>query len=422
MPHRPRRSRLSSPVTRIVLMCLLLACSFTYGQAQKRTVNLGAGKAGAVLKIPQSDWNNINSFVFLIGFDVQGEPGAVNLEYAKRFSQMRSYPDLRAATQQWKQETFPLLQRLAGELSRSDIKDLLSRLNAAFGRRKADPSGAQREFQQVLVELNREFKELSDLSASVKQQFERLDRASRAAILEYKNRNFPENQWVSIGPKLSDVQQAIGLMNGQWGALLSDLRDLQNLMANNKLDDVDIEVGLLTWDDIMLTAGQFVTSIPQQQKYLSGENYYDNCPLLDSTYYLMKNRYLNDKGVVLGLDKDGSKLKMVPLGIPSTVSSFRHEWRFVKIGQGLWRITNRFKGEGYALDTGTMAPVGGYSGQYWRCMPTQYPGWVRLVNSHTGELKSLDTAGGSWQGIMSVTADLSGQYWRFIDASLPGAR
>ena len=131
VPHRPRRSRLSSPVTRVVLMCLLLACSFTYGQAQKRTVNLGAGKAGAVLKIPQSDWNNLNGFVFLIGFDFTGTPGAINVEYAKRFGQMKAYPDLRAATQQWGQVTFPLLQRLAGELSRSDIKDLLSRLNAA---------------------------------------------------------------------------------------------------------------------------------------------------------------------------------------------------------------------------------------------------------------------------------------------------
>lgn len=422
MPYRPRRSRLSSPVTCVVLLSLLLPSSFTFGQTPKRTVNLGAGKAGEVLKIPQSEWNNINSFVFLIGFDVSGAPGVVNLEYTKRFGQMKSYPDLQAATRQWGSVTFPLLQRLAQELSKSDIKDLLTRLNAAFNRRKADPGGAQQEFQQTFIELNRKFKELSGLSASVKQQFEKLDSASKAAILEYKSRNFPENQWVSIGPKLSDVQQAIGLMNGQWGALLADLQDLQRLTANNQLDDIDIEVGLLTWNDIMLSASGFITNIPQQQKYLSGENYYDNCPLLDGTFYLMKNSFLSKQNFVLGLEQDLSTLKMMPRGAPNTNYSFRQEWRFSKIGRGWWKIINRSKGHGYALDTGKMAPVGSFSGQAWRCMPTQSPGWVRLVNSFTGELKSLDTYSNTLEAHMAVTGNLSGQYWQFVDATPPGAR
>lgn len=422
MPYRPRRSRLSSPVTCFILLSLLLSPSFTFGQIPKRTVNLGAGKAGEVLKIPQSEWNNINSFVFLIGFDVNGVPGAVNLEYAKRFGQMKAYPDLRAATRQWGSVTFPLLQRLAQELSKSDIRDLLTRLNAAFNRRKADPGGAQQEFQQTFIELNRKFRELSDLSASVKQQFENLDRASNAAIQEYRSRNFPENKWVSIGPKLSAVQQAIGLMNGQWGALLADLQDLQRLMANNQLDDIDIEVGVLTWNDIMLSARGFITNIPQQQKYLSGENYYDNCPLLDTAFYLMKNSFLSKQNFVLGLEQDSRTLQMRPRGAPNTDLSFRQQWRFIKIGQGLWRITNRAKGDGYALDTGTLALKGAYTGQYWRCMPTESPGWVRLVNSFTGELKSLDTYSDTFKAHMADTGNLTGQYWQFVDASLLRAR
>ncbi|MDT5271744.1 MAG: hypothetical protein QOH49_3930 [Acidobacteriota bacterium] len=419
MPYRPRRSRLSSPLTCLVLLSLLLPSSFTFGQTPKRTVNLGAGKAGEVLKIPQSEWNNINSFVFLIGFDIHAAPGVINLEYAKRFGQMKSYPDLQAATRQWGLVTFPLVQRLAQELSKSDIRDLLTRLNTAFNRRKADPGGAQQEFQQTFIELNRKFKELSDLSASVKQQFEHLDRASKAAILEYKSRNFPENQWVSIGPKVSDVQQAIGLMNGQWSALLSDLQDLQRLVANNQLDDIDIEVGLLTWNDIMLSASGFITNIPLQHKYLSGENYYDNCPLLDSKFYLMKNRFLSERYFVLGLERNLSTLKMMPRENPHTSDSFRQQWRFNKMGRGWWRIINRSKGNGYRLDTGVMAPVSSASGQAWRCMPSPIRGWVRLINSFTGELKSLDTYGNTLEAFMDVSGNKSGQYWQFEDATLP---
>ncbi|HJR08078.1 MAG TPA: hypothetical protein VJ842_12520 [Pyrinomonadaceae bacterium] len=418
MPYRPRRSRLPSPLTCAVLLSLLLPSSFTFGQTPKRTVNLGAGKAGEVLKIPQSEWNNINSFVFLIGFDVHGAP----LEYAKRFGQMKSYPDLQAATRQWGKVAFPLVERLAEELSKSDIKDLLTRLDAAFNRRKTNPGGAQQEFQQTLIELNRKFKELSDLSDIIKQQFEKLDRASKAAILEYKSRNFPVNQWVSIGPKLSDVQQAIGLMNGRWGALLSDLQDLQRLVAKNQLDDIDIEVGLLTWNDIMLSASGFITNIPLQKKYLSGENYYDNCPVLDSTYYLMKNLFLIKQNLVLSLEPDSRTLKMRPRGAPNTIESFRQQWRFSKWGSGWWKIINRSKGNGYALDTGEMAPIGSYTGQAWRCMPMQSPGWVRLVNSHTGELMSLDTSPATFKARMEDTGNYSGQYWQFEEVTLPGAR
>lgn len=422
MRRHQNRNRFFSLAAVVVYGGLILPQLFHSGQAQKRTVNLSAGKAGEALKIPQSVWTNINSFVFLIGFDVNGAPGAVNLEYTKRFGQMKAYPDLQTATRQWGQETFPLLQRMATELSRADIKNLLSGMMAAFNRRKTDPSGAQNEFEQKLAELIRRFNSLGQLSASINQQFEKLDRASKAAILEYKSRNFPENQWVSIGPKLNDVLQALGLMNGQWGALQSDLKDLQKLMANNKLDDIDIEVGLLTWDDITRSASGFVTNIPQQQRYLSGDNYYDNCPLLDNAYYQLKNSFLNNQDVVLGVDQDGSKLKMMSRDGSGANNSFRQHWQFRKAGQGWWKITNRSRGDGFALDTSKMARTGNYSGQLWRCMPTEMAGWVRLINSFNGELKSLDTYSNTWEAFMADTENRSGQYWRFVKVEAPAAR
>lgn len=422
MSRLQNHNRALSLLALIVWASLALPSASTFGQTQKYTVNLSAGKAGEALKIPPGIYTNINSFVFLIAFDLNGMPGAVNLEYSKRFGQMKAYPDLKAATRQWGQETFPLLQRLGIELSKPEIKTLLSGLSDAFARRKTDPSQAQQDFDQKLAALNQKFHDLNQLSAAVKQQFDNLSRASNAAILEYKSRNFPENQWVSIGPKLNDVQQAVGLMSGQWGALLSDLQDLQRLMANNKLDDVDIDVGLLTWDDIAHYASGFVTNVPLQQKYLSGDNYYDNCPLLENAYYLIRNSFLNNGDIALSVDQDGYKLKMMTRAGLDANKRLGQEWQFRKAGQGWWKIINRARGDGFAIDTDKLAHIGNYSGQYWRCLSTQNPGWVRLINSFTGELKSLDTYSNTWKAFMANTENRSGQYWRFVKIENPTTR
>lgn len=168
----------------------------------------------------------------------------------------------------------------------------------------------------------------------------------------------------------------------------------------------------------MLTAGQFVANIPQQQKYLSGENYYDNCPLDYNINYLMRNSFLIQKKFALSLEQDSSILKMMPYTPYNQNNYPNQDWRFAKMGRGWWKITNRAKGYGYAVDTGVMAPSGNFSGQAWRCMPTQAPGWVRLINSHTGELKSLDINSNTFQAYMADTGNMPGQYWQFVEASL----
>ncbi|MGA9771218.1 MAG: hypothetical protein WBV94_19445 [Blastocatellia bacterium] len=410
--------------SRILFLIVFAVCVLqaeTFAQAQKRSVDLSAGKAAEAFKIPQSVWSNINNFVFLIGFDTQGEPGAVNVEYSKRFGQLKTYPALRAATRKWGQESFPLLQNFAKELAKGDVKTMLSELNAAFNKRKSDPVAAKREFDQKFATLNQKFTLLAGMSQRATEQFKQLDAASRAAILEYKSHNFPENQWIVIGPKLDDVQRAFGLMNGQWGALISDLKDLQKIVSNNQLDDIDIEVGLLTWDDIARSANGFVTDIPVQQRYLSGDNYYDNCPLLGSAnnYFLVINSFLESKNYVLGMDGDKIKMMSRPAG---RTTAAHMEWKFVKAGQGWWKIINRSKGDSFAVDSAThgsgyvprLTPKGSYSGQLWRCMTTQASGWVRLINSFNGEYRSMDTYSDSFEAFMANTENRSGQYWRFM--------
>jgi hypothetical protein len=414
---RLRRRNLAFIAKAIVCGGLLLTGSFAFArpQPQGRSVNLSAGKAAEAFKVPQAAWSNINNFVFLIAFD-RRQPGVINVEYAKRFSQLASYPRLEAISKKWGQETFGLLQDVARELSKNEIKTLLTLLNNSFVTRKTDPRAAQREFDQSFNQLNRIFIRLADLTNRATQQAKELNTAGQAAIQEYRSRNFPENEWITIGPKLSDAQQALALMNGQWGALTSDLKDLQGLMANNKLDDIDVEVGLLTWEDITRSAQGFLADIPAQRKYLSGENYYDNCPLREDGYYTMTNSFQASANAVLTFA--GDRLKMMSA---APAPRAEQQWRFRRIGQGWWAVSNRSKGDSLRLDVwndgagfpARLAPTGNLSGQYWRCMTTQAGGWVRLINAFNGEFRSLDTYSNTLEAFMAATENRTGQYWRF---------
>jgi hypothetical protein len=400
---------------RIVPAILFLACgSLILGHASafaqqpsRSVVDLSAGKAADVFKVPPKVWTDIDTFVFLIGFDIQG--AAINVEYAKRFRELPTYQRLYAATRKWREETFPLLQNLATELAKGDIKPLLEGLSNSLKERKTDPVGSQTSFDRYLGQLNQRFQRLGDLTNPATAQAKELDGATRAAVLEYRSQNLPEISWIGLGPKLEDVQGALAQMNGQWGALISDLQDLQGLMAKNKLDDVDVDVGLLTWDDISKTAKGFVTSIPEQMRFLSGDNYYANaCYFQENASYHLINFLTEPKDYALTYT--GGGLEMMQRG---NRRDNRQAWQFKKADPGWFKITNKSKGPSFALDVDNLAPAGGFTGQFWRCLPAPAAGWVRLINSYNGELLSLGTNGTPVVVKMMSTANFKGQYWRF---------
>jgi hypothetical protein len=116
-------------------------------------------------------------------------------------------------------------------------------------------------------------------------------KVSNAVIAEYKKRNFPNSPWVNIGPKLDDVQLAMGSMVGRWNMLTSNLAYLQKTLvlpagASDipELYDLDIKVGLSAWDEVVERAKAFHSNAPAQLKYLSGQNYYEECPLDEGSW------------------------------------------------------------------------------------------------------------------------------------------
>jgi hypothetical protein len=397
-----RRSR-----HRVVSLAVVLSLCLVQMDAQQRPLDLSATKAEAMFNVPKSVWIDINSFVFLVAFDSY-TPGAMNTAYPSRFGKLAAYPRLRAAARVWGTNTFPRINNIAGQLTKGDIRTLLLALDSSIKKRNSDPVAAQAEFDSNYKILRQRFTTLKELTAITTAEAKELNNAGRAAIAEYERQQFPDNQWVKIGPRLKDVQTALALMNSQWGALISDLDDLQQRVTKGNLVGLDIRIGLRTWDDIQKSAAGFITDMPAQQKYLTGDNYYDNCSIDENAYYEMTNLFVAARGLVLASDGTAD-LKMMARPLGSRDS--RVEWRFRRIGSGWFRIENRARGALFALDTGKMAKTGNYTGQYWRCMPTQYVSRIRLINSFQGEFRSLDSS--QKQAFMAPTENVSGQYWRF---------
>lgn len=452
-----RVTKRRSPVERAFVFALLLTTSLVLlparsEAAEKGPVDFSPGKANELFSIPKEMWSNINQFAFLVCYD---EPAAKTVLRA-RLSALPGYSELYSSCQVWGDLTFPALQKLAAELSKGDTKQLLLRLQTAFDGLRSNPAVGRGEFDQAAESLNRKLAALTELSGRVNDQSMRFYKTGTAVIAAYRKRNLPDTPWLTIGPNLDNVGLAMGSMVGRWNMLTSNLAYLRKtlaLPAGNagipELYDLDIEVGLNAWDEIAERAARFLGDAPAQMKYLSGENYYEACPLKEERWYVMKNSFLDGKGFILTAQRPGPTpsgpshtafLFMKPLekapGATGYDTASSQQWRFHRLTRGWWSIESRIRNDvGYPtyafLLDGTpriervQGNVYGHPATkfWWRCI-VQTPGWFRLVNANIGELQSLDTYNDAikfFPGFMgsSTEKNYTGQYWRVEPAGGP---
>jgi hypothetical protein len=219
-----------------------------------------------------------------------------------------------------------------------------------------------------------------------------------------------------------------------------------------ELYDLDIKVGLSAWDEVVERAKAFHSNAPAQLKYLSGQNYYEECPLDEGSWYVMNNLFLNDKDYVLTAQCPGriqsgpshtARLIMKPQ-IPAELefgasydyyNAWFQQWQFHRLGKGWWSIESRIRSDtGYLflflLDASAHVPRTQLISPHlkipytlwWRCLATttQGPGWFRLVNANLGELQGLDTYSDTAIGFIGNSKEnYSGQYWRFEPTGRP---
>lgn len=369
-------------------------------------------------QLQEEDWSAINRFVFLIALDSY-VPEITNVQLAARFHQLDSYQDLVDAARNWRTYTFPTLQLLAATLASGDVDAQLAALQVALDGKARVPGLPPEDPAAIMAGLQQQLDDAVRMSDAIDRQLASFDAVLQQAFRQYAARQFPANPWVSIGPPLDEVEQALELVRGKWHALRSDLTSMRDEIARmdgeDALDlDLDLGVATRTWDDITAQAQSLIADGQRQWQILAGADYYEHCPFEDGSWYRLRNRFLVSKDHVLTLN--GARLKMAPV---SAGGDSRQEWQFQRVGQGWLRIFNRSLGYNRAVDVVndrkayplTMVTDIGTSGQFWRCLPTQHAGWFRLINSFNGEILSLDTYSDTYGAHMAASENRSGQYW-----------
>lgn len=430
--------RLRTKARTAVQLTLLAACLFLGASrsesAEKKVLDFSPGDAGQLFTIPKSMWSDINEFAFLLCVD---EPEA-NTMLRTQARRLPGYNEFDAACRVWAQTTFPALQKLAAELARRDIKELLLRLQTSLQKWSANPGAGRAEFDQTAETLNRRLLELSELSAQVNAQWMSLYDVSNAVITEYHRNYPPQPFYIRIGPKLVDVKLAVGSMVGRWNLLTSNLAFLRKTLALPTggagipdLYDLDIDVGMAAWDEIAQRGEVFLADVRQHENYLTGENYYEGCPADEKTWYVLKLPYT---GFVVTAQPAGSALpaslamaQQVLEGHPDrwgrATTIWRQQWRFTRLGKGWLSIENRSNtaaapANRLLIDNTpalAVAPVSSLpAGKqfWWRCLPIHSvsgTNWFRLINAALGEMRSLDIEGKG--AVMSTSSGLNGQWF-----------
>jgi hypothetical protein len=412
----------------------------------------GAPQVGEILKLPESVWTDINRFVFLVAFDVY-QPGVTKVAYQHHLSQLDSYPELYAACRQWGQETFPALQRLAADLAKDDIGSMLTAMKGASEAIAAGRGDPGNVFESNAAALEGRFAALGVISDTVTRQMTRLRTASKATINEYKLRRLPPTEFVEVRANPDAVITALNAANNHWIGLQSDVKELRRLVAKaqgSPTAELYARIGFDTWKDIARSAQGFMTDVPRQQRFLSGENYYDYVSgPREGWWYTIVNAavsrnasygMLPDRGPrLLGLGWPTGKNAGVTPGFDPGLTlrlntSTEHGggkgssgWKFLKIEKGWYRIINRQLGDAKALDGGIgparVVPLGAYSGQYWRILPASKFGTFRLINSYVGDLSSLTAKRRAGPGdpvydvVLAATTTGLDQQWELTDAT-----
>lgn len=336
----------------------------------------GTSQVGDFMKVPQDVWTNINRFVFLVALDANVEPGTP--EYQRR-NALASWAQVYAAGQQWARETFPALQQLAAELAKDDIRGRLQLMLQAAEAIAQGRDDQRAPFEAVATAIEKRITGLLAISASTREQIGRLDAASRAVRTEYQQRPTPDPALLEIEIRAERASEALRAATNAWSGLQSDVKELRRVVgAAQKVDpDLYARIGIVRWADVVRDAKGFLTDMKTQQRYLTGEDYYDNCGVEEGRSYALSGNPITGGSAYLGAlgrsgDLGGSFIHLFDNADALAL------WQFKKLGKGWWQIHNQAWGEHFALDGGkggaALVPVNPpptTTGQFWRALPVR---------------------------------------------------
>jgi hypothetical protein len=362
-------------------------------------------QSGDFMKVPQEVWTNINRFVFLVALDEDARYGGPGYGPLKdRRSVLASWPEVYAAGLQWSVETFPALQQLAAELAQGDIADGLQlMLKAAedVARGRADQRGT---FDAAATAIETKIARLLSSSAIIKGQVDRVNAASGAVKREILQRPTPDVALLDIQIKAEQASAALGASLLAWSGLQSDVTELRRVVKAAQQVDPSwyARISIKRWDDVARDARGFLTDMKTQQRYLAGEDYYDNCGgLAEGGWYTLHTATGYLKASVVNYTYVA---EVVDLPKPDFTPAYL--WQFKKGGKGWWRLAN-MEIQVYQLRDSSYNNGSGF----WRALPVTQ-GRCYLVPLSEGGSHALEAMPNNRVNLVPTTKT-ERQQWSF---------
>lgn len=386
--------------------------------SRKHSFNLGSSSQPSPFQIQFQTWEAINQRAFLV---CAGQMGG---EY-QRYKKLPNYSSLVKVCQDWKHNTFQTLTTFAGELKNATARVIdpnLRALDHLTDRLEANnkDQSAQDKFERTITNLEVKLTSLVSSANSVNnavKQFCDVNQASDAAYLKIHTK--PEAAWTALDPSPAEVSHATERIEGTWSAIVSDLRALREFMKNSVRDnmpfivDLNVDAAIQSWRKLKSEAETFLSNVPAQRGFLSGNWMYDS-PVIDvNKYYRLTNSFLGDNRC---LDTYSGKVNKPFMNNGDKTSG--SYWKFTRLGAGWYRMTNSFLGDKRQLDTYSgqgnelfMNQGENTSGTFWKITPIRGE-WYRLTNLFLGKKRALDTYGNSHEPFMNHGENTSGTYWK----------
>jgi hypothetical protein len=226
---------------------------------------------GSLFSVPESSWTQISKRVGL---------AILTKDIADAVAQyLPDFPALVAASQVWKDETFPDMVAKSKALSDYCLEAVrgfegVRKDIAGLDPNKPLPDPIRRQAQAVFDALDRSTSALNVAFTHLAERimtFTTLNNVVDAKILSYRKRL--GDQWAELTKDTQAVDDAVGLVLGVWSAITDDL----NAVATGKISittsfllGLDIEFAIRSWNDLKEQTKAFAGMANGQSDYLTG--------------------------------------------------------------------------------------------------------------------------------------------------------
>jgi|GEM_PF-3076380 len=231
--------------------------------------NLASSSVSQICTIPTSDWTMINKRVGVVLAAAQIQSSIV--------AYLPSYPTLLTSCTLWQQSTFTglITQSQALVLYATTAINNFTTLNQAVkgidGQGGVVPDNIKQQTLSLLQKLASDTTSLAAAFDNLSKQvisFLNNNLAVDAQVEKYKD--ILGSFWAPVGAYITSLEQAAGLVTGEWTAITNDLQNILSTQIDVTmpfLESLNLEAAIVQWKNVQSEAAAFPNMVNGQQQY-----------------------------------------------------------------------------------------------------------------------------------------------------------